>query len=300
MTVSSGNKALASDYETLATRVDEWFTNDCTSCVFGDVDQDYGWGGTTTPEVSPGNDMLASQMNEIIDRINIAVNITNVSGTLTRLNTGDSVLSSQYNNADAKEILVRAQRNIINAIELSSIPGNSDQRSSNYSASINATFRYDFSDFNDARYFFNSGGTLDFDGSISGYSTGWTFDGQGINEILTTMGVVSMNYTSTTQSGSGGSTSLIGFYDLTTSYQNIFSQTGTGVYSDASLTLQARRGPLADWIEVNVIIAPETGKIVNGTTTFNADYKKLDDQNSGSVLLQINPPGTVTVVDTFE
>ena len=51
MTVSAGNKALASDYEALADRVDAWFTNDCTACVFGNVNQTSGWGGLTTPEV---------------------------------------------------------------------------------------------------------------------------------------------------------------------------------------------------------------------------------------------------------
>lgn len=148
--------------------------------------------------------------------------------------------------------------------------------------------------------FFNSGGTLDIDGAISGYTTGWTYDGQGINEILTTMGTVSFDYDTTTQSGSGGTPSSIGYYELTTSYQTIFTQTGTGVYSNASLTIEARRSNLGEYIELRVTVSPESGRVVDGTTTMNADYKLLDDQTSGDITLTIDPPSSVTVVDTFQ
>jgi len=299
MTVSAGNKALASDYETLANRVDDWFTNDCTACVFGDPNQVYGWGGDTTPQVIQGDEMLSDQMNEVIDRLNIGVNITSVSGTLTRLSPGTSVLASQYNTADAKEILIRAQKNNINPVEISLIPGTSNQRTTSYATSINAVFRYTFSTFNEARYFFNSGGSLDLRGVQSGGSGGTGKDTLGIRAILTTMGTVSMNYTLTTQSGSGGTTTTIGYYDLTTGWQQIFQQAGVGAYSNAYVTLQARRSALGEYIEINFIVSPEAGRTVDGTTTAYAEYKKLDDQNSGDILLQIDPPSTVTVITPF-
>lgn len=298
MTVSAGNKALASDYEILADKVDAWFTNDCTSCVFGDINQRSGWGGDTTPPVAPGYEMLASQMNELIDRINIGVNITSVSGTLPRLSPGNPVLASQYNNAEAKELLIAAQNNNILASEISLINATQSQRTTAYSAPVDATFRYTFSDFNEARYFFNSGGALDFSGTISGYTTGWGYDGQGINAIFTTMGNIYMNYTLTTQTGSGGSTTTIGYYDLTTTYQQIFQQAGTGAYSNAYVTLEARRSVLGEYVEVRFTITPEAGRIVNGTTTGYAKYRKLDDQLSGGILLQIDPP-SFSVIDGF-
>jgi len=300
MTVSAGNKALASDYEALANRVDDWFTNDCTACVFGDPNQVYGWGGPTTPQVIPGDEMLSDQMNEVIDRLNIGVNMTSVSGTLTRLSPGQLVLASQYNTADAKEILIRAQKNIIDPTEISLITGTSDQRTTSYATSINAVFRYTFSTFNEARYFFNSGGSLDLRGVQSGGSGGTGKDTLGIRAILTTMGTISMNYNLTTQSGSGGSTTTIGYYDLTTVYQQIFQQAGTGAYSNAYVTLQARRSVLGEYVEVRFDVSPEAGRTVDGTTTAYADYKKLDDQSSGDILLQIDPPSTVTVINTFE
>ena len=299
ITLKVSKKATPANYEALALEVDEWYTNGCSSCSFGDdPEQLFGWGGTATPAVAPGDLMTPAQMNELIDRINIGVGMTSVTGTLDRI-TDSTVLPSEFNAAVAKELLVRAQKNTINASELSQVSGTSNARAAVYTNTINATFRYTFSDFNDARYFFNSGGTLDIDGTITGYSTGWTFDGEGINEILTTMGVVSMDYTAVTQSGSGGSTSSIGYYDLTETYQNMFTQTGTGVYSNASLTLEARRSASGNYVEIRVSITPEVGRTVNGTTTINADYKKLDDQTSGDITLQITDPTSVTVVETF-
>ncbi len=113
------------------------------------------------------------------------------------------------------------------------------------------------------------------------------------------MGTVSMNYTLTTQSGSGGTTTTIGYYDLTTGWQQIFQQAGVGAYSNAYVTLQARRSALGEYIEINFIVSPEAGRTVDGTTTAYAEYKKLDDQNSGDILLQIDPPSTVTVITPF-
>jgi hypothetical protein len=300
MTVSAGNTALASDYEELRLRVNAWFYDADPLCSFGSIFQQFGMGGDPTPQVLTGDEMLSDQMNEIIDRLNIGVAITSVSGTLPRLFPGQSVLASQYNTADAKDTLIMAQNNNIVPTEISSITGTSDQRTTSYATDINAVFRYTFSSFNAARYFFNSGGSLDLRGVQSGGSGGTGKDTLGIRALLTTMGVISMNYTLTTQSGSGGSTTTIGYYDLTTTYQQIFQQAGSGAYSNAYVTLQARRSPLGEYVEVRFVVSPEAGRTVDGTTTAYADYKKLDDQSSGDVLLQIDPPSTVTVINTFE
>lgn len=298
MTVSAGNTALASDYEALADRVDAWFTDDCSACTFGDPNQRVGWGGTTTPLVSSGDEMLASQMNELIDRINIGANITGVAGTLSRISSGNSVLASQYNTADANELLIASSYNNILPGEISYTDKTDDERTTNYNSPIDCTFRYTFASFNKARYFFNSGGKLLFSGACTGYTTAWGYDGQGIENILTQMGSIVMNYTITTQTGSGGSTSSIGYYDLTTSYQQIFQQQGSSPYSSSYVTLQARRSALGEYVEVRFIVTPQG--IVDGTTTAYTGCSKLDDQNSGGVLLQIDPPSTVTVVNTFE
>jgi hypothetical protein len=95
----------------------------------------------------------------------------------------------------------------------------------------------------DARYFFNSGGEIRFrgsraNGSATPQNTSWTL-------ILTNMGTMIMDYTSTFQSGGGvGWTgSAIGYYDLTTVFQQIAIgiDTSGGAYSAGnSATIEAR------------------------------------------------------------
>jgi len=104
------------------------------------------------------------------------------------------------------------------------------------------------------------------------------------------MGTILMDHTQTTQSGSGGTPTAIGYYDLSTSYQTIFSQTGSGAYTDATLVIEARYGASGAYIEVRITLTPGSGRSVDGTTTITTQYRKLDNQASGAETLTITAP----------
>jgi hypothetical protein len=292
MTVVQGNKALASDYNTLRTQVNRWFADNYAGSIsFGNSNQTYGWGGSAVSSVSAGNLMTASQMNALINRCNIGEDICNsVSGQLSQIVTGNQMTATEFNAIESKSNSITSQRNNIEAAEMSIGGGGNSSRSTSYSSAINATFRYTFTDFDDARYFFNSGGALTFYGTITGYSTGTGYDGAGIDEIFTNMGTVTMDLDDCTYSGSGGVSSSIGYYDLTTSYQTIHTQAGVGVYSDATLQLSARRSSSGNYVELRVTITPESGRTVNGTTTCYTQRRILNSQSSGGVTLSITAP----------
>lgn len=79
----------------------------------------------------------------------------------------------------------------------------------------------------DARYFFNTGSQIEFSSERSGGVGGlkdstWT-------GMLADMGTIAMNYTQTTKTGSGTSSTL-GFYDLTTSDNLIFEKDAPAGY----------------------------------------------------------------------
>ena len=57
--------------------------------------------------------------------------------------------------------------------------------------------------------------------------------------MLVNMGTVKMGYTSTAATGSG-SGSTVGFHDLTTSFQTLFTKNGTGLYAANNYTLKAK------------------------------------------------------------
>lgn len=96
-------------------------------------------------------------------------------------------------------------------------------------------FTIDFATSNGARYYFNSGSSVRFSASRSGgtgslQDTNWT-------NMLSGMGTITFNYNSTTYSGTGGTGSSIGFYNLTTTNQTVFTATGAGLYSSNTYTI---------------------------------------------------------------
>lgn len=298
MTVVAGNKALASDYNTLRTEVNRWFADNYAGSIsFGNANQSYGWGGAAVGSVSAGDLMTAAQMNALINRCNIGEDIcSGVSGALSQIVAGNQMTAAEFNAIETKSDAITTDRLNMEAAEMSTGGGGNSARSTTWAAAINATYRYTFTSFDKARYFFNSGGALTFFGTISGYSTGTGWDGAGFNEIFTNMGTVTMNHTQTTQSGSGGTPTSIGYYDLTTAYQTIHTQTGTGVYSNATLVLAARYGSSGAYIELRVTLTPEAGRSVNGTTTCYTQRRILNTQSSGGVGLTITAP-TYSLID---
>ena len=90
-----------------------------------------------------------------------------------------------------------------------------------------------------ARYFFNSGGTMNIvlahPSVASTQDTNW-------NTILAALGTISFGAKATTRSGSGGTPIALGYYNLTAAYQTIFNGTniGTGAYTSNSVLIEAK------------------------------------------------------------
>jgi len=294
MTVTQGTRTLSSEYNTLNTAVNKWFGDNYSSVTFGDGNQTYGWGGTNSSVAGVGDNKTTTQMNRLTDRCNIGTDIVNnVTGQLSQIS--GNILASEYNTIETKAALIDTNKLDIDPLELSLLTGDNSVRTTDYSAMIDCIFSYTQASFTKQRHFWNSGGAINVSGTITGYSTGEGFDGAGINEILTDMGTVTMNYTETTQSGSGGTTTSIGYYDLTTSYQLIFSQTGTGAYSDAYVYVYAKlTTSTGDVVDFKVEAVPESGRTVDGTTTITSQYRILDDQSSGVASLIITDPTALT------
>jgi hypothetical protein len=86
------------------------------------------------------------------------------------------------------------------------------------------------------RHFFNAGGKITFSAALTGGSGSKYNDW---NSMLTNMGTIRFGRTDTTATGTG-TTSTIGYLDLTTSYQQIFKKTGSGVYAENDYNINAR------------------------------------------------------------
>ncbi len=90
-----------------------------------------------------------------------------------------------------------------------------------------------------ARYFFNSGGKIRFVAARDGGTAG------GVNTVLTSMlssmGQINFSAINTTYTGTGGTSSSIGYYNLTGTYQTVFTAVGSGAFPNISYSVLARR-----------------------------------------------------------
>jgi len=296
MTVVQGNVALVSDYNTLRTEINRWFADNYPSLSFGDNSQRYGWGGSEI--VAPSTLMIASEMNRLVDRCNIGKDVVNnVSIETPQIVTGNTPTAAEFNYIEAKSDGINYYKHDIESGELSLHTGGSSARSSTWSSAIDYTFEYSITDFRRFRYFWNSGGAINITADVRWYSTGSGWDGAGFDSLFTSMGTVLMDYTRTTQSGSGGTTTTIGYYDLTTSYQTIFSQSGTGSYTDATLLIEAKHALSGALVRVRVTLTPGAASFVDGTTTLTTQYRKLDDQLAYPTVSLIIAAPSYSIVD---
>ena len=160
--------------------------------------------------------------------------------------------------------------------------------------SLTWSYDVDFGSWNNARYFFNSGGTLNLNGSYTPNST--PEDALWISMLATMSPLVFSQGSTVPFSGSNAGTGA-GFYGLTTVYQNVYFRTfgGGGYYSTSSLTLRARLAAAAGTngiVNFGIVMTDgdPTPTPKTSTTTYRVDTRR----SSGAIVY----PGSVTISST--
>lgn len=150
--------------------------------------------------------------------------------------------SARYSDFPTTINNVDSSRLNVNAANMSLVTGSiTSTRSTAWGASatqaIGAEFTMTFTSEDKARYFFNSGGLLNM--TLSHASTAST-QNSNWNTILSALGTISFGAHSTTRSGTGGTPTSIGYYELTGTAQTVFSGAiGTGAYTANTITVTA-------------------------------------------------------------
>ena len=149
-----------------------------------------------------------------------------------------------------------------------------------WTTSLTFNYQVDLGTWNNARYFFNSGGKLQLNGSYAPAGSPTPEENQWIL-MLGNMSPLVFAYNSTTPNIGTGGTS-VGFYGLTTSYQTIYIKTyGTGTYYSAnyiqvSAKLNAAAGTngLIDFrialVDEDIAPTPKTGAATYRVDTLTA------------------------------
>jgi|TARA_B110000908_G_C10207029_1_gene428252 hypothetical protein len=164
-------------------------------------------------------------------------------------------------------------------------PAIASARSSNWNGLIYHEVAVTFTSANTRRFFFNTGGELRISANNTGASTPKGLDWAA---LCSEVGTIKFNAETTTATGGGGSS--IGNYDLTSSYQDVYTKTGSGsysgVYAGNLYTVKARSD-----IPTRIIFRIDFNDVVVDNNVDNNVDGRLE-----STLQHLRADGDVTVV----
>jgi len=280
MTIGVGNLILASDYTAIKATVDAIYSA-------GSGQSGYGQTITSTVKTSGNiisqvewnalrNDMIACRQHQT------GITVGSLSPTDPGYIAGENLIIPTITNVISQTITqqyadfantITTDKFLVNSGQQSTYGLNSQVRTTEWNNiiahSVTVTQSID-----NLRYFFNSGGTINFTASRTGGS-GTTKDTDW-STMLSNMGTISINHSSTVSSTSIGTGTSIGFYNLTTTDQLIYQQSGT-TFTANKYYIYAR---------VDNVTTP-------ANIIFTIDFEDLD--TSGA---DINVTGTLTSVVT--
>ena len=241
MTYSAGSLIIDDDYNIFATgnaagTGDNNVANINTIWGVGTLDKGYGQSTTISP-VSAGATVTATQWATLFTRLTSIANHTGVSITaLTNPVAGDLIAVKSELQNDITNCF--NDRNWAAGVGSTITTGGVATRSTSWVTALTATHTITFASANAARYFFNAGGRVTWAGARTGgtsdpKNTGWTNFLTACGTLNWTTGtgsqvIAGTSYNGTTKiGGSGSPTTLlsdVGFYDFTTSNQEVFKQ----------------------------------------------------------------------------
>jgi hypothetical protein len=238
---------ISTDYNTIQSKI---------QVVLGIGSSDFGYNqAVLSSQVTVGNKISVTQWNNL--RTDLLKARQHQSGLDETSNLVQPAASVKILNADRAAYSFMADVATTNRLVIPPIGQATREnlvppaiRTSAWNGVLTHIVTVNFVDYNTARAFFNAGGLIECSASRAGGSsniknTSWS-------TLLTNMGRISFGYTDTTVTGSGSS-SLIGFYDLTTSDQLVFTKaTETPTYSPNAYRVYARIGASSSQVIITI------------------------------------------------
>jgi hypothetical protein len=191
--------------------------------------------------------------------------------TLNSLQPGEVVLATGYDYPTALNLI---SNNRLQSIDETMVvePATTSTFNSTWGTQLTHEFTCDFVIEDAARWFFNSGGSIRIAASL--VTTGEPHNASW-RDLLIAMGTVSINHNNTTQSGTGGTSAGVGYYNLTNNYQTVFIQYAADApYTSNNIQIQARR-------EAFVGARGGNGSRIRVLVLFDDAYEGVGDTVSG-------------------
>jgi hypothetical protein len=307
MTYSVGGLIQAIDYNTFAqggASPDNNVAN--INTIWGAGTLDKGWGQSTTlSTVAAAGTVTATQWANMFTRFTSIANQTGTTVTaIVNPVTGETIAVKSNFSTNLSSCFTN--RNNAAGVGSTITAGGVATRSTAWLTALTATHTITFADAASARYFFNAGGRITWagarsGGTVSSKNTSWTDLLTACGTINTTTGtstqtIAGTSYTGTTKTGGSGTpTTLLtttGFYDLTTSNQEVFKQFGsTYLYT-------------TNFVSINILANAAAGSATTITITvrFDDSHVLSTDENVDGTLtstVTLVQPSTTYLTNTW-
>ena len=170
-------------------------------------------------------------------------------------------------------------------------PGGLSTRSTAWNKQVKHTVRFDFGTELKAKYFFNAGGEVlisaNLASPVGAKSTSW-------NAFLAGLKTIKLKHGTTTSTGNGTGSS-IGYSQLTSSLQPVFTANDTGTYAANSYTVSASK--TGQFVDVTMLFNDAVAEtpldaLVTGTLTSRVSYRIASGNN-----VSLTPPAVSTTYD---
>ena len=255
----------------------------------------YGLTCTSLPAVCSGQPVTASSWNNLYTAMGIINTYTGSNLTLPAPAVSGQVIQAEDGSGGRPNLpslistldtnrLTPAPSQVTLTSELTST------RTTSWTHSVTHQFTMTFTTENQARYFFNTGAKAYLSASRTGGSA--THINISMSNLLSQMGTIQVGANATTYTGSGGTAQNIGYYQLTTNFQTLFTHYGSSYgYSTISYTIQAKtNGPIGT--------TGGNGNIVTVQAIFATNFPSYHETLDGTLTSSIQQlmSDTITVI----
>jgi hypothetical protein len=207
---------------------------------------DFGYGQTLQSNQVAQNQLIEDDhMNTLrLDIRKAYLHQNNSYPTLTVVSTANTVddtnvLNNSYANFETLATNIETNRNTISASRLTiAATASSYVKPNTWNATRVGNFTVTFASTNAARHFFNSGGAVQIDMSVT---AGTAKNNDWNTMFITNMGTLTFANLASSRSGAGGTlTASVAYNLLTTTFQTVYSSVGGGVYTASNFNIQVR------------------------------------------------------------
>ena len=287
MTIGSGNLIDDADYNGIQTEV-------ASTLGTGTGDRGYGQ-PLASAQVAAGTLITATQMvNLKTDIDKISFHQTNAASSAPSISAGGTILASDWTTFSTQITNLSTAANRLKIFGVDDTVGNTSQSTwlldqatssiSNWNGNKIHTITVDFGTADGARYFFNTGGEIRLVPRHSGQTSTTTKGGRwkAMFDSLGTFGVrIGAN---STKCAAGTPQTARGYYQLTTTNQQVFEIIDTGTYSGNDYTVFARVSTPLRYLYIEAYFRDDTAVTANtGTTDDGPTDEAVDGTTVSSV-----------------